>query len=258
MRLGGIGNDSPPLRLSRIHAVNVSRGAAESAERERGDPKHSNVGNHSPNGDSPNLRPRGPFSATSAAPREPIPVFNRMETSQRENRFEVSGAETGGDLAQRRRDAEERGCGWVESEMRPNLSASAPQRENRFEVSGAETGTDLAQRRRDAEKRGCGWVESEVSLRLSASASQRENRFAVSGAETGTGLAQRRRDAEERGCGWVESEVNLRLCASASQRENRLGVSGAETGTDLAQRRRDAERDWKIGVWAPAKGLTAW
>ena len=117
--------------LGRIHAVIVSRGAAEPRraprERKRGAPEHSNVGNHSPNGDSPNLRPRGPFSATSAAPREPIPVFNRMETSQRENRFEVSGAETGTDLAQRRRDAEKRGCGWVESEMRPNLSASASQ-----------------------------------------------------------------------------------------------------------------------------------
>ena len=96
--MGGIGNDSPPLRLSRIHAVNVSRGAAESAERERGDPKHSNVGSHSPNGDSLDVRPRGPFSAASAAPREPIPVLNRMVTAESDPYSK--------DLAQRSRAAE--------------------------------------------------------------------------------------------------------------------------------------------------------
>jgi hypothetical protein len=44
--------------------------------RERGAPAHSNIGNHSPNGDWPEVRPRCPFSATSAAPREPRPFCN--------------------------------------------------------------------------------------------------------------------------------------------------------------------------------------
>ena len=57
---------------SRIQAVEFSRGAAESAERGAGHPP-SNVGNHSPDGDSPYVRAGRSFSAISAAPREPLP-----------------------------------------------------------------------------------------------------------------------------------------------------------------------------------------
>ena len=45
-----------PSPLSRVHAVAVSRGAAESAEREAGH-ESSRVGNHSPNGDCPAYQP---------------------------------------------------------------------------------------------------------------------------------------------------------------------------------------------------------
>ncbi len=46
----------PPRHLSRIHAAEFSRGAAESAEREAGHEWWS-VGNHSPNGDCPTCQP---------------------------------------------------------------------------------------------------------------------------------------------------------------------------------------------------------
>jgi hypothetical protein len=91
------------------HCLTRSRG--ERRERERAAPKRSNVGNHSPNGDSPNLRPRGPSSAPSAAPREPIPVLNRMETAERPHPRTVRRTRF---VSRRRKDA--KGGRWEEDQ----------------------------------------------------------------------------------------------------------------------------------------------
>ncbi len=56
---------------------NLTRSREE--RRERGAPEDSNVGSHSPDGDWPEIRPGWPFSANSAAPREPRPLPNRTD-----------------------------------------------------------------------------------------------------------------------------------------------------------------------------------
>ncbi len=70
-----------PGTLSRVHAVVISRGAAESAESEAGHDYHPTSATRHPTV-TDQLALQLAFLRVSASPREPVPAFSRMVTAQ--------------------------------------------------------------------------------------------------------------------------------------------------------------------------------